>query len=197
MSVTLVEIAKAAGVSVSTASRALSNSDYPLKEETRQRILALAEEMGYKPNLVARSLQSNRSHLVGVIVDRMRSPFASATVQGIQDGLNNEGYSISIAVSNRDQYLALEAVHSFYSRQVDGIVILNSWLHEYNDPILSLRDRPFLFVNRLFSNSICNCVGPGDYAGAQMATRHLADLGHQRIGYINGREKWLEAQLLD
>ena len=194
MPVTLEEIAQAAGVSVSTVSRALSKGSYPLKKETRQRILDLAEKMGYQPNLVARSLQSNRSHLVGVIVDRMRSPFASATVQGIQDGLRNEGYSISIAVSNRDQQLALEAIYSFYSRQVDGIIIMNSWLHEFNDPILSLSDRPFVFVNRLFSNNICNCVGPGDYAGAQMAAQHLVDLGHQRIAYINGRKKWHEAQ---
>jgi LacI family transcriptional regulator len=106
VTVTLAEIAQVAGVSVSTASRALSNGNYPLKEETRQRILKLAEEMGYKPNLVARSLQSNRSHLVGVIVDRMQSPFAAATVQA-SDGYVNAGYSISIAYSNRDQDLAI------------------------------------------------------------------------------------------
>ena len=194
MTVTLAEIAQLAQVSVSTVSRALSNSNYPLKEETRQRILQLAEEMGYQPNLVARSLQTNRSHLVGVIVDRMQSPFSAATVQGIQDGLRNAGYSISIAYSNRDQALAMEAINSFYSRQVDGIVILNSWLHTYNDPILSMQDRPFVFVNRLFGTCLRNCVGPGDRYGAQLATQHLVDLGHRRIGYINGMEDWIEAQ---
>ena len=194
MTVTLAEIAQVAEVSVSTVSRALSNGDYPLKAATRQRILKLAEEMGYKPNLVARSLQSNRSHLVGIIVDRMQSPFAAATVQGIQDSLQNAGYSISIAFSNRDQDLAIKAIHSFYSRQVDGIVILNSWLHTFNDPILALQDRPFVFVNRLFSNCIQNCVGPGDRYGAQLATQHLVDLGHRRIGYINGMKDWIEAQ---
>lgn len=194
MTVTLAEIAQVAEVSVSTVSRALSNRNYPLKEENRLRIRKLAEEMGYKPNLVARSLQSNRTHLVGVIVDRMQSPFAAATVQGIQDGLRNAGYSISIAYSNRDQNLAIEAINSFYSRQVDGIVILNSWLHNYNDPILSLQDRPFVFVNRLFGNSTQNCVGPGDLYGAQLATKHLVDLGHRRIGYINGMQDWIEAQ---
>lgn len=194
MTVTLADIARVAQVSVSTVSRALSNQNYPIKEENRQRILKLAEEMGYKPNLVARSLQSHRSHLVGVIVDRMQSPFAAATVQGIQDGLRNVGYSVSIAYSNRDQALAIEAINSFYSRQVDGIVILNSWLHTYNDAILSLQDRPFVFVNRVFGNCLHNCVGPGDYSGAQLATQHLADLGHRRIGYINGMKDWIEAQ---
>jgi LacI family transcriptional regulator len=194
VAVTLVEIAQAAGVSVSTVSRALSNGKYPLKQETRQNILKLAEEMGYKPNLVARSLQSSRSHLVGVIVDRMQSPFAAATVEGIQDGLRNAGYSISIAYSNRDQAIATQAIHTFYSHQVDGIIILNSWLHTFNDPILSMQDRPFVFINRLFGNSSRNCVGPGDRQGARLATQHLVDLGHRRIGYINGMEDWIEAQ---
>src|SRR5574342_78739 len=121
VAVTLVEIAQAAGVSVSTVSRALSNGKYPLKQETRQSILKLAEEMGYKPNLVARSLQCSRSHLVGVIVDRMQSPFAAATVEGIQDGLRHAGYSISIAYSNRDQEIAIQALHTFFSHQVDGV----------------------------------------------------------------------------
>jgi DNA-binding LacI/PurR family transcriptional regulator len=194
VTVTLVEIAKIAHVSVSTVSRALSNKHYPLKEETRQTILELADQLGYKPNLVARSLQSNRSHLVGVIVDRMQSPFAAATVQGIQDGLRNAGYSVSIAYSNRDRDLAIEAIHSFYSRQVDGVVILNSWLHTYNDPILALQDRPFVFVNRVFGNCARNCVAPGDRLGAQLATQHLVDLGHRRIGYIHGMADWAEAQ---
>ena len=194
MTVTLAEIAQAAGVSISTVSRALTNTTHPLKEETRQRIVRLAKEMGYKPNLVARSLQSSRTHVVGVIVDRMRSPFAAATVQGIQDGLRQAGYSISIINSNRDQDLVVEAIQTFYSRRVDGIVILNSWLHTFNDPFLSLQDRPFVFVNRLFSDAIHNCVGPGDRDGAQLATRHLVELGHRRIAYINGIEKWLEAQ---
>jgi LacI family transcriptional regulator len=194
VAVTLAEIAQLAEVSVSTVSRALSNSNYPLKEETRQRILNLAEEMGYKPNLVARSLQTNRSHLVGVIVDRMQNPFSATTVQGIQDGLRNAGYSISIAYSNRDQSLAIQAINSFYSRQADGIVILNSWLHTYNDPILAMQNRPFVFVNRVFGVCMQNCVGPGDRYGARIATQHLVDLGHRRIGFINGTEDWIEAQ---
>jgi LacI family transcriptional regulator len=194
VAVTLAELARVADVSVSTISRALSDNNYPLKAETRQRIRQLADEMGYKPNLIARSLQNNRSHLVGVIVDRMQSPFSAATVQGIQDGLRHAGYSISIAYSNRDKDLAIEAINSFYSRQVDGIVIINSWLHTYNDPILAMQDRPFVFVNRVFGNCIQNCVGPGDNHGAQIATQHLIDLGHRRIGYINGVKDWIEAQ---
>jgi LacI family transcriptional regulator len=194
MGVTIAEIARLASVSVSTVSRALSKSDYPLKEETRSRILKLAEEMGYQPNLVARSLQNNRSHLVGIVVDRMQNVFSAATVQGIQDGLYLAGYSISIAYSNRNKDLAMQAINSFYSRQADGIIVINSWLHTYNDPILAIQDRPFVFVNRRFDQCLGNCVGPGDRYGAQMMTQHLLDLGHARIGYINGLEDWIESE---
>ena len=60
----------------------------------------------------------------------------------------------------------------------------------FNDPILTLHDRPFVFVNRLFGDCVSNCVGSGDYYGVQVATQHLVDLGHQRIGFINGMEDW-------
>src|SRR5689334_10173122 len=123
MAVTIAEIARVAGVSVSTVSRALSNHGYPLKEETRDRIIKLAQEMGYQPNLVARSLQNSRTHVVGIVVDRIQNPFSAGTVQGTQDVLGKAGYSISIAYSNRDKDLAVEAIQSFYSRQVDGIII--------------------------------------------------------------------------
>lgn len=194
MSVTLAEIALAAGVSISTVSRALTNHTYPLKEETRERIVILADEMGYNPNMVARSLQSSQTRTVGVIVDRLRSPFAAATVQGIQDVLHLAGYSINISSTNRNPDLVREAIQTFNSRRVDGIVVLNSWLHTYNDPLLYVQDQPFVFVNRLFSDVIQNCVGPGDRCGAQKAVAHLASLGHTRIAYINGMAEWIEAQ---
>lgn len=194
MAITIAEIARVAGVSISTVSRALSNSSYPLKDETRGRIIKLAQEMGYQPNLVARSLQNSRSNLVGIVVDRIQNLFSAATVQGIQDVLLSAGYSVSIAHSNRDKDLAIEALRSFYSRQVEGVIIINSWLHTYNDPILGMQDRPFVFVNRRFENCLQNCVGPGDNFGARLATQHLVDLGHRHIGYINGMQDWIESQ---
>lgn len=195
MTTTLAQIARVAGVSIATVSRALTDSNHPMKDETRRRIVCLAEEMGYKPNLIARSLQSSRTYSVGVIVDRIDSPFAAATVQGIQDGLRQGGYSISIVNSNRDTEAVAGAIKIFYSRQVDGIIILNAWLHTFNDAFFSiLQGKPYVFVNRLFSQAIQNCVAPGDRYGAQLATKHLADLGHSRIAYINGQQTWIEAQ---
>ena len=87
MPATLEQLAKIAGVSVSTVSRALNNSKHTVNEETRQRILTLAKQLGYRPNLVARSLKTERTHTIGIIVDDIVSPFGPVITRGIQDYL--------------------------------------------------------------------------------------------------------------
>jgi DNA-binding LacI/PurR family transcriptional regulator len=195
MTATLAKIADAAGVSVATVSRALTDSGHPVKDETRQRIVSLAEEMGYEPNLIARGLRKQQTHTVGVIVDKLSSPFAAMNVQGLQDRLKEAGYSISIVNANREQEIAIEAIKEFYRRRADGIVLLNSWLHPFNDAFLtSLHRSPFVLVNRIIEDVRSKCVIPDDRLGACMAVDHLAELGHRRIGYIDGLTDWIEAQ---
>jgi DNA-binding LacI/PurR family transcriptional regulator len=195
MTPTLAEIATAAGVSIATVSRVISGNGHPVKDATRQRILSLATSMGYEPNLIARGLRKQQTCMIGVIVDRISSPFAAATVQGLQDRLKLEGYSTSMVNANRDAGTVFEAIKDFNRRRVDGIILLNSWLHPYNDMVLSALERkPFVLINRIVDEVRYKCVAPGDRLGAQMAVTHLANLGHQRIGYINGLADWLEAQ---
>ena len=195
MTPTLIEIADAAGVSVATVSRVLNDNGHPVAERTRSRILALAQQMGYEPNLVARGLRKQQTYMIGVIVDRISSPFAGATVQGLQDRLKVDGYSTSMVNANRDADTVFEAIKEFSRRRVDGIVLLNSWLHPYNDAVLSsIQGKPFVLINRIIEEIRHQCVAPGDELGAQMAVSHLANLGHRRVAYINGLADWLEAQ---
>lgn len=195
MTPTLAEIADAAGVSVATVSRVLNDSGHPVAEGTRERIIALAQKMGYEPNLVARGLRKQQTYMVGVVVDRISSPFAGATVQGLQDRLRTGGYSTSMVNANRDADTVFEAIREFNRRRVDGIVLLNSWLHPYNDAVLSTIDgKPFVLINRIIEEIRHQCVAPGDELGAHMAVSHLANLGHRRVAYINGLADWMEAQ---
>src|SRR5512139_2858401 len=92
MPVTLLELARAAGVSVSTVSRALNNSGNAVNKETRDRIQRLAQELGYRPNLMARGLRIDRSFTVGIIVDNIVSPFTPIIIRGIQDYLKRYKY---------------------------------------------------------------------------------------------------------
>jgi len=189
MPVTLADLAKAAGVSISTVSRALTNSSHPVNEKTRQRILQLAHELGYEPNLLARGLRGERTFTVGVIVDNISSPFAAPIVRGIQDELKPANYSIIVANSDWDPVVEAESVRAFIARPVDGIIFVDTWLHSANEPPLP-SEKPYVFVNRLFGAADYNCIGPDDRYGARLATEHLAQLGHRRIAFVNGPKGW-------
>ncbi len=193
MPVTLEEIAKAAGFSVPTVSRALTNSSYPVSPATRQRIIEVAQAMGYKPNLAARSLRTDQTNTIGIIVDDILSPFTPPIVRGIQDYLKQVDYLSLIVNSDWDPEIEREAINTLISRPVDGIIFVE-YSHFAVNETLEESNKPYVFVHRLFGSNIRNSVVPDDYYGATLAVRHLINLGHQRIAYINGPEGWHTSQ---
>jgi DNA-binding LacI/PurR family transcriptional regulator len=193
MSVTLEEIAKAAGFSIPTVSRALTNSKYPVSPATRKRILEVAQAMGYKPNMAARSLRTDQTNAVGIIVDDILSPFVPPIVRGIQDYLKQFDYLGLIINSDWDSAVEQDAINTLLSRPVDGIIFVES-PHVVVDEALKQSEKPYIFVHRLFGSTIRNSVVPDDHHGAMLAVRHLFALGHRRIAYINGPEGWHSAQ---
>ncbi len=189
MTVKLSEIAKAAGVSVPTASRALTNSSHPMSADTRERILAVAREMGYQPNLIARSLRTDRTNTIGLIVENILSPFIPPILRGIQDVLRAEGYFSTIINSDWDPVIESEAINDLNNRKIDGIIFVESW-HRSSKEIRDKTDKPFVFVHRLFHNQLENTIRVDEIYGARLATGHLAGLGHCKIAYINGPKDW-------
>ncbi|MDR3574322.1 MAG: LacI family DNA-binding transcriptional regulator [Anaerolineaceae bacterium] len=189
MPITLNELAKAAGVSASTVSRALNESEHPVNDETRQRILALANELGYRPNMVARSLKMDRTYAIGIIVDNIVSPFSPTIIRGIQDELKSHNYYSVIMNTDWDPEVETEAIHQLISRSIDGIIFVESWLRGAN-PTLDLANKPYVFVHRLFSKTFGNSVLVDEQYGARLAVEHLARLGHRRIAFINGPQGW-------
>ena len=189
MAVKLEDVAKATGFSVPTVSRVLTHSSYPVNAGTRKKILEAAQSMGYKPNLSARSLRTDRSNTIGIIVDDILSPFTPRIVRGIQDYLNEYGYLGLIVNSDWNPELEQEAIETLVSRPVDGIVFVE-YSHLAVSDILEQSAKPHVFVHRLFGTPIKNSVVPDDCYGASLAVRHLVRLGHKRIAYINGPESW-------
>jgi LacI family transcriptional regulator len=189
MPVTLQELARAAGVSASTISRALNNSGHAVNEQTRERILALARELGYRPNVMARGLRTDQSFTVGLIVDNIVSPFAPAIIRGIQDQLKLHDYFSVIINADWDPAAETEAVHELIGRSIDGIIFVESWLRGTN-PTLDLANKPYVFVHRLFRGACANAVLVDEQYGARMAVEHLAGLGHRHIAFINGPAGW-------
>jgi DNA-binding LacI/PurR family transcriptional regulator len=193
MPVTITEIAKAAGVSLTTVSRALNNADHPMNKDTRERVLQIAKEMGYQPNLVARSLRTDRTYSVGIIVENIQSPFAPSIIRGIQDHLKPEGYSSTIINSDWDPEVETDAILSLNNRKIDGIIFVETW-HRSSEAVQMMTTKPFVFVHRLFNGRCSNSVITDEYGGARLAVHHLLDLGHRRIAYINGPKDWDASQ---
>ena len=193
MPVTLEEIAKVSGFSVPTVSRALTNSKYPINPATRQRIVEVAQTLGYKPNLAARSLRTEQTSTIGVVVDDISSPFVPPIVRGIQDYLKDFNYVTLIINSDWDPQVEQDAIDTLISRPVDGIIFVE-YSHLALSEALLRSNKPFVFAHRLFSSAVKNSVVPDDFYGATVAVQHLIGLGHRRIAYINGPEGWHSAQ---
>ena len=189
MSVRLEDIAKETGFSISTVSRVLSNSDYPVSDQIREKVVRAAEMMGYEPNIAARSLRTDRTKTIGILVDDLLSPFTPPIVRGIQDCLNENGFLSLIVNSDWDPDQEQAAIKTLLSRPVDGIIFVE-YSHQTTSDTLERSNKPHVFVHRLFGSPIRNSVVPDDYHGASLATGHLLHLGHRRIAYINGPENW-------
>ena len=193
MKVTLRDLAQAAGVSVTTASRALNDSDHAVSSEARARVLQMAAEMGYRPNVSARTLRMDRSFTVGIIADSISPPFTTDIFEGIENTLNAAGLSSFITTLHNDTSLQKNAIDALLSRGVDGLIIVDSW-ESSAIPYLQRLRKPYAFCQRLFGISVPNSVIADNAYGAEQAVAHLLNAGHRRIGFINGKETYYMAR---
>jgi LacI family transcriptional regulator len=189
----LKDIARESGFSIATVSRVLTNSTYPVKASVREKILETADAMNYRPNLVARSLRTDQTNTVGILVDDLLSPFTPPVVRGIQDQLKENNFISLIVNSDWDIEQEQAGIESLLSRPVDGIIFVE-YSHLTSSEALTKANKPGVFVHRLFGTPIKNSVVPDDSYGASLAVEHLIHLGHRSIAYINGPENWHNAK---
>jgi len=183
--VSIADVAKVAGVSEMTVSRVMNGKQY-VAEATRHKVMAAVESLGYHPNRAAQSLSSQRTYIVGVVVDTGSVGDASfrEMVTGLEEGLGNEGYSLLLHSLRREPHYA---TYLYQSRQVDGVVVL-SGPHANREEIATLHQSglPYVVVGRRQVPSIEPIYVSPDYAGAYAeAAQYLLDLGHRRIGYYS------------
>ncbi len=184
-SVSIQDIAEAAGVSHSTVSRALHDSDL-ISREVRQRIQQLAQEMGYTPNAVAQSLKGQRTNTVGLVITSISDPFLGRVVRGIEDVARAANVSVFLSISYNDPDRELEIIETFQRRRVDGVISSTSQLvGSYIERLVAL-NIPTVMINQQAENDVehLHFVDSNDYAGARQAVEHLLGLGHTRIGYL-------------
>lgn len=187
MRVSIKDIAKAAGVSHSTVSRALSDSPL-VKAETQARIQRLAREMGYAPNAIARSLVTRQTRTVGVVVTTIADPFVAEVVQGVEDTAQENNYSIILASSASEPERELAAVEMLRAKRVDALIVTSSRVGALYLEHLERIGVPVVLVNNHNKQSgrYTFSVGVDNQHGGYLATSHLIERGHRRIGYISG-----------
>lgn len=181
MAVTLSDVAKAAGVSASTVSRALSQPER-VDATTRARIVEEIQRLGYQPNLAARSLITGRSGNLGVIVPDLANPFFPDVVKAAQLQARQRGYTVLLADSEEDPAAELDLISSL-APQVDGVVLCGARMSD--DELTKAQQLvPIMLINRIAPGIPAVTIDNAD--GTRQAGRHLRALRHRRIGFVGG-----------
>jgi DNA-binding LacI/PurR family transcriptional regulator len=194
MAVSLKQIAAQTNVSIATVSKVLSGRE-DVSDKTRQRILKVAKDMNYRPNLLVRGIQTGKTNTIGVMVPVGSDAFFSNIVAGIHKHLQYENYVPILLWASRlpdDTWASrteLELIHQLVDRRVDGLIVRpiedaasDDYLHEIHDHHL-----PLVAVDRALPNSHrADFVGTDDYCGGQLAAEHLLELGHRHILHLAG-----------
>jgi DNA-binding LacI/PurR family transcriptional regulator len=184
------DVARLAGVSHSTVSRALRNSPR-VNSETTEKIRRIAAESGYRTSAVGRSLATRRTNTIGVVVTTITDLFAAEVVSGIEEAAAARDYSIFLANSNAEPEREMRVVHTLEERRVDGIVVTASRVGALYVPMLSKMRVPIVLLNNQHPSEFAHSVMIANTEASTTATQHLIDLGHRRIAYIgdrNGRQ---------
>lgn len=183
--VSIQDIARAAGVSHATVSRALHDSPL-ISTEVRQRIQQLAQDMGYTPNAVAQSLQGQRTNTIGIVVTSIADPFAGRVVRGIEDVAQAANISILLSASYNDPEREMAVIETFHRRRVDGVISAAAQISGRYTQRLAHIKMPTVLINQQAEagEEQLHSVDVDDTAGARQAVEHLLALGHRAIGYV-------------
>jgi len=180
---TIRTVAARAGVSKSLVSLVLQNSPH-VSEAKRQAVLKAVADLGYRPDPVARSLAERRTRTIGVVIDDLSNPWYAPLLDGLRPVLHEHGLRPLVADGRTEP----DAVRALWDLRVDGLVLVGTPSPSAADQVNALANRIPTVVagTREPRLSSVDLVANDDYSGAQLATRHLLELGHRRIGHIVG-----------
>jgi len=191
MKITIVEVAKKANVSVATVSRVM-NGNYPVKTETRERVLQVIEELNYIPNMQARELTQQKSATIGVVVPSINNMFFPEVINGIESNLKTNSLSLLLACTNNSANEEKECINNLISRNVSGIIVIgpntDNIKSRFYDNIAS--QLPIVFVNGSSVTSNISCVSNDEDMGARISLNYLLEKNHKDILFIRGKDSY-------
>lgn len=183
MKPTIYNVAQRAGVSIATVSKVLNHTGR-ISEETRRRVLAIMDEMGYQPSVVASALTGKSTFTIGMLVPDLANPFFAEVARFTEDRGHELGYNIVICSTDNDPEKEADYISLLQQKSVDGLIIATGTA---NDAILKdmlKRNIPIALFARDLPTMAVDTVLVDDYMGGYLAASHLAELGHRRIAVI-------------
>jgi LacI family transcriptional regulator len=187
---TIRDVARESGYSASTVSIVLNNAPLSryIPEETKGRIQTAARRLGYRPNPLARSLRSQRSNIVGVMVFDITDPFCTPILRGLENALYQANYLSLLADAHNEPHRFERYLEMLLDRRVEGLVVIANWLVTDIKVLADLTQRqvPTVIAGRAFEIENVSTVSVDNENGAALALEHLYRLGHREIAFLRG-----------
>jgi len=182
---TVADVARAAGVSVSTAARVLSRNGYA-SEETRRLVLEAARNLGYVPNQIARSLRTRRSRMIGLLIGDVENAFYSTIAKNVESVLKDAGYHVVLCNSNDDPEDEREYLKLLDGMRIDGLIVTPTTRNKTAFGRLLQKDIAIVQVDRKVEGLAADAILVDNEAGAHAAVGHLIAAGHLNVGILPG-----------
>ncbi len=189
--VTIQDVAKASGVSITTVSRVI-NKNYPVKESTRIKVEEAVQSLGFTPNLLARSLIQNSTKTIGILTPSLENLFFSEVIKGIDNIMKDYGYTTFLCHTEGEPANEIEMINSLTNRQVDGIVMIDprkeNVVSGYFEELA--KNVPLLLINGHYKGVQCNYVLNDAEAGVLEALRYFVEQGKDKIALLRGKKSY-------
>jgi len=196
----LDDVARRAGVSLSTASRVVNNNGYPVAEGTRERVLEAVRALNYSPSVLARALVTKRTQIVGVIVGDVEDPYFAEIVRGVEDVARRVGYLVIVCNADRDPATELSYLRTLLDYRVDGVILAGGGVLDeafrpsHVQAVARLEHQGSVVVALAEVAADVPRISIDNRRAAAEMTRYVVGLGHRRIGVIAGPERITTAQ---
>ena len=192
MRVTIKDVAKAAGVSPATVSFIINNKPVSISTATREKVLKAIDELHYRPNQLAVSLVTNTSNTIGLILPDSTNPFFASLSHCIEELLRKHNIAVIVGNTNSDPDITRQYLQLFSDKRVDGIILAQLYFEDEQETIACQNIIRHLDIPTVYVDRVANSVGQHSIVEVDqrqigyLATRHLLNLGHRRIGCASG-----------
>ncbi len=183
---TIKDVAKLAGVSTTTVSHVMNKTRFVAKQ-TEEQVRAAIKALNYSPSAVARSLKINTTKSIGMIVTTSQSPYFAEMIQTVEECCYRQGYSLFLCNTQNDPEKIKNYVEMLAKKRVDGLLVICSEYHKDSRNLLAkITDIPMLVMDWTATSKESDILQDNSFTGGYLATQHLIENGHQKIGIITG-----------